>query len=479
MIASDFFCNKIKDNCFSGLNLIDEIDLEEDFNCNTSGRWAETKESMRKESIAEYVINLNKEISKISLNELEIRSIISDDEFEANLEQDIFRFSGTSFEDLRIFTSNIVGSINFNSCQFNINCRFGNQFLQYMIASASGFIELEKMGTISKDIGLGEWILIYYWKLQLKKAFALGLYKTYESRHDNISTIRGSIDLNSYIRKSYFNGKTNCIFKEHSYSNEINQVIDKALKKTFNSKYQVIVEDIAEIKRTYSELNLLPAKNQFNYNRKVKNPYFKKYNEVYDLSLRIINNKFMNVGGDSNFSAFLFDISLIFEHHIRKLLKQKFILRQKNYKEFTVPNGIYENNIYPDIIIHNSEKKISIYDVKYKHFNNKDGVSREDKYQLISYISCYMNKYEVIECGFIHPCSELEIAEKKNKLQMLKINNKEIPFYIRFYPVATDVKNQNNNDKLFLNEFINDNKNEVKVNHASTTTGIRSKSFHH
>ena len=70
-----------------------------------------------------------------------------------------------------------------------------------MIANTSGFLELENLGSINKNLGLGEWILIYYWKLQLK-AFSLGIYKRIRKR-DIITTIRGSIILIHFYVRSF------------------------------------------------------------------------------------------------------------------------------------------------------------------------------------------------------------------------------------------------------------------------------------
>lgn len=324
-----------------------------------------------------------------------------------------------------------------------------------MIANTSGFLELENFGAIDKDLGLGEWILIYYWKIQLKKAFSLGLYKTYQKKNENLSTIRGSIDINAYLKKSYFDGKTLCNFKEHSYDNDLNRVINLALKKVFKSKYQGIVSDIYGIKNAFDALNL----DKININQvekqHISNPYFKKYNHVFDLSKKILKNEFANVGEEnSNFSAFLFDVSLLFEHHIRKILKQKFTLFPKNKIEFYLPNGIYENKIFPDVIIDFGNNKIGVYDVKYKHFNGIDGVNREDRFQITSYVATHLAEYEVIECGIIYPLEE-KCFDKKTKIknQIMKVGKEKIPFYVRFYDVYEDIKKQNSSDDEFIKLF--------------------------
>ncbi len=451
--AIEFFKNKITDNNFNGIKLYNHIDTRLDGLCSTKGMKYDNREKYRKNQINNFLQNLFTHIATKNIEDL-ITQITFDEEFDANTKQKIFELSGYSFDDLTIYTGNIVGSINFQGKQFNINSRFGNKFLEYMIASSSGFLELENLGTINNNVGLGEWLLIYYWKIQLKKAFALGIYKTYQEKKDNISTVRGRIDTQSYIKKSYFDGKTRCTFKEHSYNNIINSTISLALKRVFKKeRYRNIVKDIYEIKNAFDTIEIKRTNIRLASNHKVLNPFYVKYNEVYRLSLAILNNNFASIGDNSQeFSAFLFDISLLFEHHIRKILQQQFKLFEKNKQEFTLPNGVYENNIYPDIIINHGDRKISIFDVKYKHFTN-NGVSREDKFQLTSYVATHLSKYDIVECGFIYPSNE----KQKTTSQILKVCQKEIPFNIYLYPITNGnnfIQNQKKNDNEFLSNFM-------------------------
>ena len=451
MNAKNFFQDFIKDNNYQGINLVDYIQPSwEDDIFHNRKRY---KEKYRKEGISNYLKELHRNLANKNLSELNLSKITFDEEYEANQEQKIFDIGGDNFDNLKIFTGNIVGSIVYKSHNFNINCRFGNEFLQYMIANTSGFLEFENLGSINKNLGLGEWILTYYWKLQLKKAFSLGIYKTFQKKKESLNSIKGSIDINSYIRKEYFDGKTVCNFKEHSYKNELNSVINKALTKVFKSKYQPIVTDIYNIKNAFSSINTKELNLKSVQKKKVLNPYFKKYNQVFDLSLKILKEEFANVGeSKSDFSAFLFDISLLFEHHIRKVLKQKYTLFPKNKKEFSIPNGIYENNIYPDVIIDYGNNEIGVYDVKYKNYDFINGVKREDRFQIITYVATHLNKYKVIDCGIIYPLRESDFEKCKSlKQQTLRIDKKEIPFNIVFYKVCKDFKSQPNIDEVFMN----------------------------
>src|SRR5690554_6334364 len=215
--AVNFFKNGISDNSYD-IRVNEKIfpSLEDDI-FHDKKRY---KANFRESGITHFLQSLNKEFGIRNISEKEISIFQFDEEFEANLDQPLINIKGYDFNDITISTSNIVGSIVHKSISFNINCRFGNSFLRYMIANTSGFIELEDLGNISSEIGLGEWILLYYWKLELKRAFSLGLYKTYEKNNAELNSIRGAININAYINKPYFDGKINCDYREHSFDNQ-------------------------------------------------------------------------------------------------------------------------------------------------------------------------------------------------------------------------------------------------------------------
>ena len=378
------------------------------------------------------------------------------EEFESNYEE-VFNYEGYNFDTLKIYTNNIIGTILYNGIRIDIGSRFGNQFLKYMIASSEGFLEFEDLGSFDdEEKGIAEWLLIYYWKIKLKSAFRLGLYKTYKEKKEELSSIKGKIDFNS-LNKFKLKAKLNCTYRDHSYINEINEVIKRALFKVSKiEKYNEIIKDITPIKRTFFDLDNFNVSLKDLKNKKILNPFYMPYQEVYNLSLQILENRFFNFSQSSKFNALLFDVSLLFEHFIRKLLIHNgFTLNEKNKKEFKIPNGIDFSNIYPDIVIYHSDGSISIYDVKYKRFNFNEGIKREDRFQITSYAALLSSKYEIKECGIIYPIEEDKYENNKNKLsyKTLNICNKEIPFKVLFYKISGNLENQKEKDKEFINKL--------------------------
>jgi len=373
------------------------------------------------------------------------------EEFELNYEE-VFRYEGYNFDTLRLYTNNIVGTIIYDKFRIDIGSRFGDNFLKYMIASSEGFLEFENFGNLDNNVGIAEWLLIYYWKIKLKSAFRLGLYKTYKEKNEELSSIRGRIDFNS-LHKFKLKAKLNCYYREHSYINEINETIKRALVKVSKSKhYSKFIKDITPIKRTFFDLANLNIALSNLKNKKILNPFYMPYQEVYRLSLQILENQFFNFSNKSKFNALLFDVSLLFEHFIRKLLIHNgFILNEKNKKEFAIPDGIKYRDIYPDIIIYHSDDTVSIYDVKYKKFSFAEGIKREDRFQITSYAALISSKYNIRECGIIYPVESSRV--EKLPVQKLNICNKEIPFKVLFYEVEKNLENQKEKDMKFINQL--------------------------
>jgi len=436
----EFFKNQILDN--NQYSLKDYLDLNRwDLSRLVASRAGEDR---KKEEIFKFIVKL-----RGILQSKQPHIISFGEEFEENFKE-VFSFEGKDFDTLKIYTNNIIGTILYDGVIFNIGSRFGEQFLQYMIASSEGFLEYEDFGQKDKDLGLAEWLLIYYWKVLLKKAFRLGLYKSYSEIENDLSSLRGRVDF-AHIHKFQHSAKLRCYYREHSYLNAINEVIRRALIKISNiNKYDKLIADLTPIKRAYFDLKSINVSLKSLKNHKIRNPFYLPYQEVYELSLQILENRFFNFGAISDFNALLFDISMLFEHHIRKLLIHNgFTIEEKNSKKYFIPNGIGVSPIYPDIVIVHEDGSISVYDVKYKNFNSK--VEREDRFQIVSYAALLSSHYkEVKECGIIYPVK----GYKEKLTQDFYLCDKKTQFNVVFYPVCEDndgfKEKQQRNDERFL-----------------------------
>ena len=193
----------------------------------------------------------------------------------------------------------------------------------------------------------------------------------------------------------------------------------------------------------------------------LKNPYYNDYNKVAELSQRIINREMADFSTEKeDFSAFFFDISMLFEHFIRKLLIRKgYILEEKNKEQYFIPSGGKyregQRKLLPDIIIKNSDGSINVYDVKYKRFDFTYGVNGEDLFQINTYLGQLLNTNIVKRCGFIFPVEEDNIdLNQEEIIQELNICGSKVVFEVLFFKVPVEgIPNYSEKFQLNSNNF--------------------------
>lgn len=369
------------------------------------------------------------------------------------LDKDYYEFNQDSFfinvmgGDARNFTlntGNLVGVVSRDEYTLKISSRFGDEFLKYIISDADGFLEIKDFSATEKKDSYA-WLLAYLWNIKLKRAYRLGIPKVYSSKSDRISTVRGSIDPLDYF-KNHSSGKYLCSFREHDYASTAISL--------FLMAYDT-VKTHSFCKQTRYIYNAFMMANQGKKSTRKEiletpyfsNPYYSDYNTLIDLSKRIISQKSLDFGSSNASNAYLFDISMLFEYFIRKLLIRSGINVRSKFESLrkiqTCSLGKYERKLEPDLIIE-GENGVYIFDVKYKHFDETYGVNREDLFQLHTYIGQWSNKETVCGGGFIFPipekkweklCLEKTQGVISNKIQK---QGKEMDFYVIFLPIPKE-----------------------------------------
>ena len=406
------------------------------------------------------IITINKNIDFLKLRLLagEINSLIHDrgfmennlhlfgDNYEHNTDDDLLKVLGWNNENYIIETGNLVGFISSKQLQLSITSRFGISFLTYLLCYTEGLLEIPDAGTISDD-GLFEWVIVFLWKTALQKAFRLGIPKQYITQSEKLFSVKGNVDVLDYAIYRNMDGKLLCNYHQYDYNNPVTQLISYTFSKIDKKE---LIKDCIQLKNAFEtcvggkRVTLSTCLNT----RLITNPYYSDYNKVVRLSKNILRKKYGGLDDSSNItSAFLFDMSMLFEYFIRKVLLANDIkLFPKNEESMTISRGLGKDNdrhLYPDIIIKRAEKQIEVYDVKYKHFDSSYGVSRNDLFQLHTYVSYLSNDYDVIRCGIIYPQAEGENKGTNNTIRHPKYSN-NIQFNVLLFRVPMDQSNMNN-----------------------------------
>ena len=364
--------------------------------------------------------------------------LFNDKEYEHNTSDSFILLAGSKASSFTLRTGNLIGFIKCSDYSLKISSRFGDAFLRYIIADADGFLELENFGG-EKNFDDGyKWLLAYLWNINLKRAYRLGLPKSYISKRDKTSRPRGIIDAIDYFKNS-MTGKVSCSYREHSYDGPANSLFIKAYEKvkdypfshSSRNAYNAFLAASQGINRTH--LEILQTRNFLN-------PYYSDYNNLIYLSKKIITQSDSDFGVQNDSSAFLFDVSMLFEYFIRKLIKRGGIrLLSKSEKRHEIPTaGEYKRNLEPDVVLEN-EDGFYVFDVKYKRFDFKRGVKREDLFQLHTYIGQFGNNEAAVRgCGFIYPLPanhvEAQFGGKSYALiwDFIRQHGRRIPFYVLF-----------------------------------------------
>ena len=383
-----------------------------------------------------------KEILKDKDKRSDALVLFNNEEYEHNTDDGFINVSGTA-TNFTLDTGNLIGFVKRGDYALKISSRFGNRFLQYIIADADGFLELKDVGG-EKNADDYEWLLAYLWNIKFKRAYRLGLPKAYITRNERISKARGYIDPVDFFQNKT-SGKYLCSYREHSYNSPAVSLFIKAYETVKDNPF------CYESRNIYN--SFVAANQGFKRSRQeilntkyFSNPFYSDYNVLIDLSKRVIQRGGLSFGEEKDTSAFLFDVSMLFEYFIRKLLTRGGIpLLSKSERIPEIPTGSFEDytrRLEPDIVFE-SNGGFYVFDVKYKTYDYRYGVKREDLFQLHTYIGQYANYGPIKGCGFIYPISDDQLRESSGLISDdLHQQGKEIPFYVVFLPIPND-KNDN------------------------------------
>ena len=324
-----------------------------------------------------------------------------------------------SFHDDCISTGNIMGFFGVNDTQVDIISRFAktdgeDYFLHYMLQRVFAINLFDIKHTLSRQPIFD--FLLYLFPFFLKKALRQGIYKKYRRFEYNDSNIRGPIDINRHIRENIpFRGTVAYSTREHTYDNEVTELIrhtieyikihpmgngvlncDQETKNAVMTVMQATQSYNSRERNRIVNLNLRP----------VTHPYYSEYTALQKICVQILRYEAIKYGREKDkIYGVLFDGAWLWEEYLNTIFtKAKLVITHAKNK--TGENGIllYENKrkrLYPDFYRKTGDAKFSfVMDAKYKHLGqNEDDISREDLFQMIS----YMHVLPARHCALLYP----------------------------------------------------------------------------
>lgn len=335
---------------------------------------------------------------------------------------------------LEVSASHYVGHCIFKNSEseveFIIKPRFAGNFCYLMQYATDIFIPpFKSKSQLGKEGNL--WIIALLWKAALNNAIRYGqIPKAYIKVSENLKNFKGRLAVTKHIH-------TNMIDASHFFCTHRILSFDNIINRTIKESYNILLRNgmsslINEIDSFIRKLDILKVNdveiepsqiNDIVYNR--MNYYYKPVMELSKIIL--VHQQYKsNISGKAKGFSYFIDIAELWEMYLLKLLRKflppiyKVSSPNMGCGDYLLENGFRE--IRPDIIITKEDKPIMIIDAKYKRYNNlgrssKEGVSREDLYQMNTYLYHYGNQDAKIFGIFTCP-----VSNKENSLHTYKNN---------------------------------------------------------
>jgi 5-methylcytosine-specific restriction endonuclease McrBC regulatory subunit McrC len=310
-----------------------------------------------------------------------------------------------SLDEENLTTYNLMGFVGRNSSQLTISSRFAKDdnndyFLHYMLQKVFSINLLKFDQTPNKE---NIWdFLLYLFPYYLKKAYSQGIYKAYKKEEYNDSNVKGAIDVKRHILRNIpFMGKIAYTTREHSYNNNLTQLVRHTIEhiKTHPFGSGVLTND-SEVRDVVSKFIFVTDKTYNNNSRQkiisanlkpVSHPYFTEYAALQKICLKILKHNKITFGKEKDkVYGLLFDGAWLWEEYLNTILKDDFIHPEN--KTGKNRHYLFENfqSIYPDFISRTDPK--SVGDAKYIPLGQQQSYSENSEkatsiyYKTIAYM---------------------------------------------------------------------------------------------
>ena len=252
---------------------------------------------------------------------------------------------------------------------------------------------------------------------EVEKIVKKGLVYSYINKSENIYYFKGKLDLTNHIKYNFIENRFFMNFDEFSVSSIENCLIKLALEKIKNISSNM--ENIDKLHQLLIQFEDIETSG-LNPAHLFKKILFDRKNEFYKKSLNLAKFFLLDESPYSVFyndereiTGLFFPMEIIYESYIANKLKEvidnKFSIKiqDNSYKIFNkcevggkeVKNNITFFKLKPDIVVE-KEKEVIILDTKWKELKSSKeneiiynfGISKEDIYQMITYIHVYNSK---------------------------------------------------------------------------------------
>ena len=365
------------------------------------------------------------------------------------------------YSDYRVWRAGrYIGTTQIGSSTIEIKPRFGNGWLEYLLADVFHF-RLTKSENERDKSSWNELMRRIFWHLWVNKftvANQYGLPRRTAKRINQVIQIRGHLNARKSILPFFMKRQVVSEYREKEVDDAICRIIYKAYsilvqrdmrKSAVPSHIQESLNDLYSLYQGHP-ISISPR----DYHDISYKSIYLSWKPLVDFSWQIIQQdslcKHKNVKGES-FSLFL-DMAEIWEAFLRKKLGEGLegwrVWSAEECEQKVYGNTFFGRIIIPDIVLqrvgNDGKDEFLVFDAKYKQMRgNKDDVDRSDFFQIHTYIQYVQHHLgNVILGGLLYPLS-VDVDEKRfHSEELFGCNGKDkIPFIVDgIYCSETDDK---------------------------------------
>ncbi len=272
----------------------------------------------------------------------------------------------------------------------------------FHLLSVAGLIPFYKSGVspYGKEKDFFEFLISLFLQ-DLENVMGSHFHHEYIQRSDDIGTIKGKLNYQKQVVKLPSQLHTfSCQFDEFSIDNPLNRIIKATLK-----KIQELCRNEENKKRAFNFYALMSEiQDEVISPSSISGLHFSRLNEKYEnivefCHMILFGSTYSADEGAQHYYALVFDMNLVFERFVVKLLRTslpEYVFNCQNEINLASdPLGLNEfrrniKKIIPDIIVKRDKESLAIIDTKYKPDFSKGYISSADTFQMMAY--CVANE---------------------------------------------------------------------------------------
>lgn len=273
-----------------------------------------------------------------------------------------------------------------------------------------------------------DFLLVYVFVEQFRKAYDFGPYRRYQKFEQNNSHIRGKIDIDRHIKKNMaqHNGKIACSYRENSVDNWMNHLVLYTIahiRSRFPMLYEQLIDKDSKMTGIINELHYLTKsfgtvslrKVMVKCENVISQPFYLSYEKLRgecQMLLRYMGVSMFDGQEEEKVQGTLFYIPDLWETFLERVMNrrlQDYLVKTQMdipvCREITTDNnGKYKKHTFPDFVIFTKEdgdKPLCVLDAKFKPKWAKEIV-------LEDYTKCIrdMNSLNAHATGVIYPLED-------------------------------------------------------------------------